>query len=84
MQFTATITQKGQATIPAPIRNKLGMKPNTKIVFELRNNTEASIRPVTDFFAMKGSVKSNKPFDIRLMEKAVEDAIKIQYVKKLN
>lgn len=82
MQFTTTITQKGQATIPAPIRKKLGMRPNTKIVFELKNETEASIRPVADFFAMKGSIKSKKPFNIRLMEKAVEDAIKIQYAKK--
>ena len=84
MQFTTTITQKGQATIPAPIRKKLGIKPNTKIVFELKNNYEASIKPVADFFAMKGSIKSDKPFDIGLMEKAVEEAIKIQYVKKLN
>ena len=84
MQFTTTITQKGQATIPVAIRRRLGMKPNSKIVFELKNDTEASVKPVADFFAMKGSVKSNKPFDIDLMEKALEDAIKIQYVKKLD
>lgn len=84
MQFSSTITQKGQATIPAPIRKKLGMKPNTKIIFELKNDYEASIKPVADFFAMKGSVKSDKPFDLKLMEKAVEEAIKIQYAQKLS
>lgn len=84
MQFTTTVTQKGQATIPVAIRRKLGMKPNSKIVFELKNNMEASIKPVADFFAMKGSVKSNKPFDIDLMERALEDAIKLKYVKELN
>lgn len=84
MQFTASVTQKGQATIPAPIRKRLGIKPNTKIVFELKNETEATITRVMDFFALKGSVKSNKPFNIDAMEKAVEDAIISKYVKKLN
>ena len=83
MQFTTAITQKGQATIPVAIRRKLGLSPNSKIVFELKNGNEASIKPVADFFTMKGSVKSKKPFDIKLMEKAVENAIKLQYVKKL-
>jgi len=84
MQLTTTVTQKGQATIPSLIRKRLGIKPNTRIVFELKNNNEASIKPVADFFAMKGSIKSNKPFDIQAMEKAVEDAIVNKYVKKLN
>lgn len=84
MQFTTLVTQKGQATIPAPIRKKLGIKPNTKIVFELKNKTEVTIKPVMDFFTLKGSVKTNKPFDIEAMEKAVEDVIINKYVKKLN
>lgn len=84
MQFTASVTQKGQATIPVTIRRYLGIKPNTKIVFELKNNNEVSIKPVTDFFALKGSIKSHKPFDLSAMEKAVEDAIVVKYGKKLN
>ncbi len=84
MQFTTVVTQKGQATIPAPIRKRLGIKPNTKIVFELRDGKEGVFKPVTDFFALKGSIKSAKPFDLKAMEKAVEDAIVNKYVKKLN
>lgn len=84
MQFTASVTQKGQATIPAPIRKRLGIKPNTKIIFELKEGNEATIKPVIDFFTLKGSVKTNKPFNIEAMEKAVEDAILNKYVKKLN
>jgi AbrB family looped-hinge helix DNA binding protein len=75
MQFTSLVTQKGQATIPAPIRRKLGIKPNTKIVFELKNSNEATLKPVTDFFSYKGSIKSEKPFDLDAMENAVKDAI---------
>lgn len=82
MQFTTSVTQKGQATIPAPIRKSLGIKPNTKIVFELKDNNEATFKPVVDFFSLKGSVKTNKPFDLNAMEKAIEDEIMNKYVKK--
>ena len=84
MQFTTSVTQKGQATIPVSIRQRLGIKPNTKIVFEMKNNNEVTLKPVKDFFSLKGSVKSVKPFDIDAMEKAVENALIIKYVKKLN
>lgn len=82
MQFTTSVTQKGQATIPVQIRKLLGIKPNTKITFELKNNNEIIIKPVEDFFKLKGSVKSKKPFNIKAMEKAVSDAINIKYGKK--
>lgn len=82
MQFTTSVTQKGQATIPAPIRKKLGIYPKTKIVFELKGESEASIKPVVDFFSLKGSVKTDKPFDLNAMEKAIEDEIIKKYVKK--
>lgn len=82
MQFTTSVTQKGQATIPAAIRKSLGIKPNTKIVFELKDNNEATIKPVVDFFSLKGSVKTDKPFDLNAMEKAIEDEIIKKYVKK--
>jgi len=84
MNFTTTVTQKGQATIPAQIRQLLGIKKNTKIVFEIKNNKEVSIKPVVDFFSLKGSIKTNKPFDIEAMEKAVEDAVVLKYGKKSN
>ncbi len=82
MLFTTTVTQKGQATIPAPIRKRLGINPNTKIVFELKDNNEASFKPVTDFFSLKGSIKTDKPFNLQAMEKAIEDEIIKKYVKK--
>lgn len=84
MQYTTSVTQKGQATIPIQIRQRLGIKTNSKITFEVNNNNEVLLKPVTDFFTLKGSVKSDKPFNIDAMENAVRDAIVIKYVKKLN
>lgn len=82
MQFTTSVTQKGQTTIPVPIRKRLGINPRTKIVFELKSNNEASIKPVTDFLSLKGSIKTDKPFDLRAWEKAIKDDILKKYVKK--
>jgi AbrB family looped-hinge helix DNA binding protein len=82
MNFTTTVTQKGQATIPVQIRELLGIKKNTKIVFEIKNNKEVSIKSVVDFFSLKGSIKTNKPFNIDAMEKAVKDAVVLKYGKK--
>ncbi len=82
MQFTTSVTQKGQATIPALIRKRLGITPNTKIVFELKDNNEASIKPVVDFLSLKGSIRTNKPFDLNGMEKAIQDEIINKYVEK--
>lgn len=84
MQFTSSVTQKGQATIPVAVRKLLGIKTNTKIVFELKDNNEVLIKPVADFFSLKGSVKTSKPFNIKAMEKAVGDAIIVKYGKKRN
>lgn len=82
MQFTASVTQKGQATIPAPIRKILGIYPNTKIIFELEDNNKVFIKPVVDFISLKGSIKTDKPFDLNAWEKAIEDEVINKYVKK--
>lgn len=81
MQFTINVTQKGQATIPAPIRKRLGIKPNTKVIFELRGG-QASVKPVLDFFSLKGSVKSKKPFNWEEIEKSVEKMRLKEYDQK--
>ncbi len=81
MKYTTTVTQKGQATIPAIIRKKLGLKTNSKIIFEMKNENEAMFRPVTDFLSLQGSIKSTKPFDIEAMEKSVGEHLKKEYGK---
>jgi AbrB family looped-hinge helix DNA binding protein len=83
MNFTSTVTQKGQATIPVYIRQLLGIQPNTKIVFVVKNK-KVTIKPVVDFFDLKGSIKTEKPFKIEAMDKAIKDAVIINYGKKRN
>jgi AbrB family looped-hinge helix DNA binding protein len=33
------VTSKGQVTIPLPVREKLGILPNTEVEFEVHGNT---------------------------------------------
>ena len=81
MQFTTTMTQKGQATIPAPIRKRLGIKPRQKISFEINEKNEAVIKPVKNFLTLRGSLSSKEPFNIEAMDKAVEEYIGKEYAK---
>lgn len=38
LMYITTVTSKGQATIPSPIRKKLGIRAGQKIVFEEKNH----------------------------------------------
>lgn len=80
MQIT-TITQKGQVTIPASIRKSLGLKPGRKISFEQKKD-KVVIKPTVDFFALRGSLKTKKPFNIKAMTKAAERLATSEYAKK--
>lgn len=44
---TATITSKGQTTIPKEIREKLGLHPGDKIDFVMGEDGIVSLRPIT-------------------------------------
>lgn len=39
MTYSTTMTSKGQITVPAPIRRKLGLRPGASINIKLRGNT---------------------------------------------
>lgn len=82
MQFTTTVTQKGQATIPIQIRKKLGLKARSKVTFEIKSKNEATLKAVPDFFTMKGSLKTNKPFNIKAWDRAIGKMFKEEYSKK--
>jgi antitoxin PrlF len=41
-----TVTRKGQVTIPKPIRDRLGIKPGSKLDFEIADDGRAYLRTV--------------------------------------
>ncbi|QNM97557.1 AbrB/MazE/SpoVT family DNA-binding domain-containing protein [Chitinimonas koreensis] len=60
--YTATVTSKGQTTIPAELRERLGIEPGTKLVFTVlpdgRVVMRVKNRSILDLAGMLGSPPS--------------------------
>ena len=58
----ATITSKGQVTIPASVRRALGLKPGIKLLFSWDQDGVVSIRPrevcISSIFGLMDSEES--------------------------
>lgn len=63
MTIEATVSSKGQVTLPAAMREKLGIKPGSQIRFELREH-ELVVRPNLPVSAYRGILKGYDLGDI--------------------
>ncbi|KWF18987.1 AbrB/MazE/SpoVT family DNA-binding domain-containing protein [Burkholderia pseudomultivorans] len=73
---TATITSKGQITIPMDVRNQLGLQAGDRIEFSLNEATgRYEVYPATrSLTSLKGIVKKPaKPVSIEDMNRAIAD-----------
>lgn len=43
-----TLTSKGQVTIPKHIRDRLGLKPGSRLIFDVNKDGELVLRPEDD------------------------------------
>lgn len=77
----ATVTQKGQVTIPAEFRRRFGIEPRTKVSF-FEENGELKIKPAVNFFDLRGSIKTRKPFDVKKMTKAAKTYVSERFAKR--
>lgn len=55
MNYSTTLTQKGQVTIPVQIRRSLNLQSGQKVTFFTKNNN-VFIKPAKDFLSLEGSV----------------------------
>ena len=69
----ATITSKGQVTLPKPIRDRLHLEPGDKIDFLLDDDGCLRVEPVTaSVRQLKGMVpKPETPVSLEQMDKAI-------------
>jgi len=70
---TAAVTSKGQITIPAEVRKKLGLKPGDRVRFVEGENGEFILRPKTgSIMDLEGCVHwTGKPVTIEEMNETI-------------
>lgn len=83
-EFTTTITQRGQVTIPAEVRRLLGVKPRDKVTFSILDG-EVRLTPVSlSLESAYGSVKASKrPEDFDEVSRTAKDAKAEQTAREL-
>lgn len=79
----ATLTTKGQVTIPKKIRESLKLHTGDKIEFSLTAKGEAIIRPISkkvDEIFCKLHKTGRKPVSLEDIDNAVKNRIKSKFV----
>ena len=73
----ATMTSKGQVTLPKPIRDKLRLRPGDKIDFMLEEDGSLRVIPVTaSVTQLKGMApRPESPVSIEAMDEAIARAV---------
>lgn len=73
---SATITSKGQITLPVEIRRALGVGPGDRVSFRTTSDGRVVVEPETlDLRSLKGSVRSTvKGVSVEQMQQAIARA----------
>jgi AbrB family looped-hinge helix DNA binding protein len=58
----ATISTKGQITLPVAVRNAVGLKPHDRVAIEASGDA-IIVRKARDIFALKGFLGRALPYD---------------------
>lgn len=76
MYYKTTITQKGQITIPKPLREYFKLRRSSKIILEYSENKEGIIvKPAPDILDLAGTFKPKKMKPILAARTAYEKKI---------
>lgn len=81
---TATLTSKGQITIPQPVRRRLGLNTGDRVDFLLEAGGRVVLKSHrTPFEELRGIVKTDrrKPVDLREMDKAIGEAAADRFLR---
>lgn len=71
-----TLTRKGQVTIPQEIRNRLGLKPKDKVVFEIEGDAARIRRAPSKVLRWYGAVSpAEKPEDFHRVREDFEEGV---------
>ena len=77
MKQEATVTEKGQVTIPKLIRDKLGLKKGTKVYFELRGKEAVMLPEVEDPLEELRQMRKEIQFSEKEIQLMIKESKKI-------
>ena len=82
---TATVTSKGQITVPKDIRELLGLRVGDRIVFRPKEDGSVVVEPETvDIRSLRGCLKSRvKGVSVEKMNKGIVEAVAQSYRRSL-
>jgi AbrB family looped-hinge helix DNA binding protein len=82
-EFEATVTAKGQITIPQKIRRIMGLQPHDKVRFEVVGDTISIRRVSSKLLQWFGSATPmEKPEDLSKVREAFEKAVAEEVVSE--
>jgi antitoxin PrlF len=70
-QMESAITTKGQATIPKPVRDHLGLKPGDRVKFFFHPDGTVVLLPKLPPAAMRGMLRTQRRVTIEAMNEAI-------------
>lgn len=72
---TATVTSKGQITIPKPVRDELGLRKGDRVAFRVLEDGSVVVEPETvEILDLKGALKpKRKGITLADMDEAVRN-----------
>ncbi|MBI3665476.1 MAG: type II toxin-antitoxin system PrlF family antitoxin [Acidobacteria bacterium] len=79
---TATLTSKGQITVPMPVRNLLGLRTGDRVDFVLGPDGRVSLEARrTPFEKLRGILRNprRKPLGVRAMDSAIRKAVRARW-----
>lgn len=85
-EFIATITSKGQVTIPIAIRDELGLSPQDKVIFRVGKDSKVEIErlPMSLEEAYGSVTPLGHPQDLDTIQKTAREERAEQWAKKLS
>lgn len=83
--YSSTLTSKGQATIPAPIREFLGLIPGQKVTYERRGEEVVLINQIKLINELYGSLKPRVKvkYSDKMADEAIGKMLGEEYIKTL-
>ena len=79
---TATVTSKGQITIPALVRNHLRLNPGDRVAFNISRDGRVSMTPKrTSFEKLSGVFRQpgRQALSVRAMDKAIQKTVAMRH-----